>query len=80
MAIVKLRGINVGMNPHICRLVNSFYTDRPVQPNLIPPWDLTVVLNALTKSPFEPRDVASVELKFFTFKMVFLLSLASGAR
>ena len=32
----------------------------------------------LTKSPFEPRDMASAELKFLTFKTVFLLSLGTG--
>ena len=47
---------------------------------MVPCWDLTVVLDAFTKSPFQPWDMASVELKFLTFKRVFLLSLASGAR
>ena len=70
----------MGTDPHICWLINNFYMDRPVEPNLVPPWDLAVVLNALNKSPFEPRDMASVDLKFLTFKTVFLLSLASGAR
>ena len=70
-------GVNVGTNPHICVLISSFYTDRSrlVEPNFVPHWDLTVVLNAFTKSPFEPRDMASVELKFLTlnFKTVFLV-------
>ena len=39
-----------------------------------------MVLNALTKSPFEPHDMASIEFKLLTFKTVFLLALASGAR
>ena len=34
-------------------LVLSFYTDRPVEINLVPHWDLTVVLDVFTKSPFE---------------------------
>ena len=59
--------------------VSSFYTDRLVEINLVPCWDLAMVLDAFTKSPFEPRDRASIDLKFLTFKMVFLLSLASRA-
>ena len=39
-----------------------------------------MVLGVLTKSPFERCDMASVELKFLTFKMGFLLSLATEAR
>ena len=70
----------MGTDPHTCRLITSFYMDRPVETNLVLHWDLTVVLNALTKSPFEPRDTASVDLKFLTFTTVFLLFLASGAR
>ena len=73
-------GLNVGTFPHICRLISSFYRDTPLEPNLVPCWDLTVVLDKFTKSPFEPRDMASVELKFLTFKTVFLLSLACRAR
>ena len=55
--------------------------DRPVEPNLVPVphWDLTVVLDASTKSPFVLRDVVSVELKCLTFKMVFPLLLAWGS-
>ena len=77
---LKVRGVNLGTDPFLCGLVNSFYTDRPVERNLAPRWDLSVVLNALTKPPFEPRDMASVELKFLAYKTVFLLSLATGAR
>ena len=72
---LKPGGTNVGSDPHLCRLINSFYMKRLVERNLSPHWDLSVVLGALTKPPFEPRNMASVELKFLTFKMVFPLSL-----
>ena len=49
--------------------------DRPVERNLAPHWDLSVVLDPLTKSPFERRDMEPL-----TLKTVFLLSLAIGAR
>ena len=79
-ATLKARGVNVGTKPHIYRLISNFYTDRPVEINLVPSLDLTIVLDALTKLPFGLQDMASIELKFLTFKTVFLLSLASGAR
>ena len=44
----------------------------------IPNWDLSLVLLALTKPPFEPLRKAS--LKILTFKTVFLMTLASGRR
>lgn len=43
-----------------------------------PPWDLSVVLHALGKPPYEPLKDAS--LKSVTLKAVFLLSLALGRR
>ena len=64
----------------ISGLITNFYTDRPVELNLIPQWDLLVVVDALTKKTFESKDTSSVQLKHLTYKTVFLLSLASGAR
>ena len=39
-ATLKARGMNVGTDPSICGLINRFYR-----------WDLTLVLDAFTKSP-----------------------------
>ena len=44
----------------------------------IPKRDLSLVLLALTKPPFEPLRKAS--LKILIFKTVFLMTLASGRR
>ena len=60
------------------RLLSSFERDRPRASKSIPSWDLSLVLLALTKEPFEPLDKA--QLKWLTFKTVFLLALASGKR
>ena len=49
---------------------------RPLK--IRPPWDLSVVLHALLKPPYEPLKDAS--LKQVTLKTVFLLSLALGRR
>lgn len=53
-------------------------TVEPPRPSTIPTWDLTLVLKALTCSPFEPLQSAS--LKVLSFKMVLLLSLLSVKR
>ena len=60
------------------RLLASFHRDRPRIGKSIPTWDLSLVLLALTKKPFEPLNQA--QLKFLTLKTVFLLALASGKR
>ena len=77
---LKLSGVAVGTNSFLSDLIASFYIDRPIERNLIPQWDLSVVLDALTRHPFESRDMNSIQLKFLTLKTVFLLALASGAR
>ncbi len=43
-----------------------------------PAWDLTIVLRSLVKAPFEPLDQAN--LKFLTWKTVFLLAICSAKR
>ena len=43
-----------------------------------PDWDLGVVLQALTKAPFEPLD--STSMQYLTWKTAFLLSFATAAR
>ena len=56
-ATLKARGMNVGTEPHICELISSFYTDSLV-PRWLPHCDVTIVLDAFTKSPFELWDMA----------------------
>ncbi|XP_041431344.1 uncharacterized protein LOC121397804 [Xenopus laevis] len=43
-----------------------------------PPWDLTLVLNALQKPPFEPMH--SISIKLLSLKVVFLVAIASARR
>ena len=52
--------------------------DRPKRSRNIPKWNLSVVLNELTKAPFEPMK--DTDLKHLTLKIAFLLALASGKR
>ena len=44
----------------------------------LPDWDLSLVLKALMKAPFEP--IQTCELKCLTYKTVFLLAFATAAR
>ena len=55
--------------------LSSFHRDRSRN---LPKWNLSVVLNELTKAPFEPMK--DTNLKHLTLKTAFLLALASGKR
>eukprot|EP00079_Xenopus_tropicalis_P032144 XP_017945915.1 PREDICTED: uncharacterized protein LOC101734340 [Xenopus tropicalis] len=44
----------------------------------VPPWDLNAVLSALINSSFEPLPI--VELRWLTWKVVFLLAISSARR
>ena len=71
-------GIEISHSFELNRLSSSCHRDRPVKDRNIPSWDLSLVLLALTKPPFEPLKDAP--LKILIFKMVFLMTLASGRR
>ena len=58
------------------RLLSSYHRDHPKSSRNLPKWNLSVVLNELTKAPFEPMK--DTDLKHLTLKTAFLLALASG--
>ena len=70
--------INLTVNPLVSELMSSFRSQRPHVRLSLPDWDVTMVLLALTKAPFEP--VSQSSLKHLTLKTFFLLLLASGRR
>lgn len=51
---------------------------RPPAIQRFPTWDLSLVLQALTASPFEP--LASVSLQLLSIKVAFLLAVTSARR
>ena len=65
-------GHNISQSSDLKRLLSSFHRD-PVFQNRT-----SVVLNELTKAPFEPMK--DTDLKHLTLKTAFLLALASGKR
>ena len=69
---------HIAHNADLHRLLSSFHRDRPKSSRNLPKWNLSVVLNELTKAPFEPMKDA--DLKHLTLKTAFLLALASGKR
>ena len=69
---------HIAHNADLHRLLSSFHKDCPKSFRNLPNWNLSVVLNELTKAPFEPMK--DTDLKHLTLKTAFLLALASGKR
>merc|ERR1712121_47109 len=77
---LDLKGAKIGQSKILSKLIQSFYVDRPVRRNVFPQWDLSVVLRGLRSHPFERKKGEEVPLNLLTYKTVFLVTLASGAR
>ena len=71
-------GHHIAQSSDIHRLLSSFHRDRPKSSRNFPKWNLSVVLNELTKAAFEPMK--DTDLKYLILKTAFLLALASGKR
>ena len=71
-------GHHISQSSDLHRLLSSFHRDRPKSSRNLPNWNLSVVLNELTKAPFEPMK--DTDLKHLTLKTAFLLALASSKR
>ncbi|CAC5411063.1 unnamed protein product [Mytilus coruscus] len=73
-----IENYQVGQHPYISRLIKGVFHSRPPKVNLLPEWDLEMVLKTLENEPFEPLSDAS--LKFVTFKTVFLITITTFRR
>ncbi len=73
-----LGGQSVGKDPLVTRFLRGVMRLRPQVCSRVPPWDLTVVLDALCRPPFEPIEEISDRL--LTLKTVFLLAISSLKR
>ena len=71
-------GLHISQSSDLNRLLSSFHRDRPKSSRNLPKWNLSVVLNELTKASFEPMK--DTDLKHLSLKTAFLLALASGKR
>ncbi|KAI2644807.1 ORF V: Enzymatic polyprotein [Labeo rohita] len=56
-----VEGRSVGKHDLIMRVLRGAQRLNPPRPNLIPSWDLTVVLQALQQDPFEPLQVGDFQ-------------------
>ena len=70
-------GLHISQSSDRNRLL-QFSQDHPKSFRNLPKWNLSVVLDELTKAPFEP--VKDTDLKHLTLKTAFLLALASCKR
>ena len=73
-----LAGHHISQSSDLNRLLSSFHRDRPKSSRNFPKWNLSVVLNELTKAPFEPMK--NTDVKHLTLKTAFLLALAFSKR
>ena len=71
-------GVDYGKDQQLSALILSFFREQPNSVRSFPSWDLSLVLKVLLKPPFEPLQLA--ELKYVTWKTIFLVLLASGSR
>ena len=62
----------------ISDIIMSMELQGPRLTPVLPQWDLGIVLEAVSKPPYEPLREAS--LKHLTLKTVFLLAMASAGR
>ena len=69
-------GHHIAHSSDLHKLLSSFHREHPKNSRNLPKWNLSVVLNELTKAPFEPME--DTDLKHLTLKTTFLLALASG--
>ena len=70
--------VNISKEENLTGLLDSFHRDKPKGRRGVPTWNLSLVLQQLTKAPFEPLRKAS--LKHLILKTIFLLALGSGKR
>ncbi len=71
-------GQSIGKHAMVVRFLKGAKRLHPPRPPSVPPWDLKVVLRAISQPPFEP--LTSVGLKELYLKTTLLLALASAKR
>ena len=67
-------GHHIAQSSDLHRLLSSFHRDRPKSSRNLPKWNLSVVLNELTKAPFEPMK--DTDLKHLTLNQSIINQLS----
>ena len=68
----------LGLNPLVSEWLKGAFNQNPPVRQLVPSWELGLVLNALMEGPYEPMSKASLEAT--AKKTLFLVAICSGAR
>ncbi|XP_073414114.1 uncharacterized protein [Dendrobates tinctorius] len=77
-ALGALYNCKLASNRWVARFIKSCHRARPIPIPSIAPWDLNLVLETLTKEPYEPLH--QLPLKFLTLKTIILVALTSARR
>ena len=73
-----INGIPVGQLDRVGKFMKGAFIKNPPTKNLLPSWDLQLVLKMLRGPPFEPLRLCP--LKWLTLKTVFLVAIVSARR
>ncbi|XP_069613359.1 uncharacterized protein [Ranitomeya imitator] len=77
-ALGALYNLNLASNHWIARFFKAVTRSRPIIKQRLVPWDLNLVLSALTQAPFEPID--TIPVKILSIKTALLVALTSARR
>ena len=75
---VGFNGKPVGQHRLVSQFMKGARRLLPVTKSLVPSWDLAIVLDSLTKPPFEP--LGQVDMKHLSLKTALLMALATAKR
>ena len=74
----KVNGLPVGRHHSVTEFMKGVRRARPARVLRAAPWDLPLVLQSLTRAPYEPMDRS--DLRSLSRKTAFLLALSSAKR
>ena len=77
--VFSLTGVDLASNPVVLRMFRSFEKSCPLCEVRPPDWNLSLVLQCLSRPPFEPLKLSS-DKQHLTWKTSFLLAPASAKR
>lgn len=68
----------LALDPWVIRFIRGAERVHPSVRIRVPPWNLSLVLEALTKPPFEP--IEDIPIKFLSLKTAFLVAITTARR
>ena len=77
-SVFALKGMDLADSHPVSMLIRSFSKSARPEELRPPPWDLTLVLQSLTRAPYKPLQTS--DERFLAQKTLFLLALASAKR